>query len=292
MPDPAPAANPSTQAMAHMAVATLFFFFMSVAVKAAAPLPTLQIVFFRALVALVLCMLQLRWEGVPATGTHRSLLLARGAFGTAALCCYFGSLGALPLATAVVLQNLSPLFTVALAVFVLGERVRAVQIVLFAVAAVGVWLVEGSGDGGTALGVALAVGGAALSACAYACISAIGPREHPLVVVLWFPLVTVPAIGPVLPWIWVWPTAGQWVALLAVGGFVQIAQVFMTRAYQHGRTSAVSMVSYLGVLWGALGGWALFDELPTPTAAAGMALVLAAVIGTSRVPAAPPRTSP
>lgn len=281
MPPIAPAA--ARTAIGHMAVATLFFFFMSVAVKAAAPLPTLQIVFFRALVALVLCLAQLRWEGVSPRGTHQGLLLARGAFGTAALCCYFGSLAALPLATAVVLQNLSPLFTLALAVVVLGERVRPVQIGLFALAALGVWLVEGSGDGGTAPGIALAVAGAALSACAYACISAIGPREHPLVVVLWFPLVTVPAIGPTLPWIWVWPTPAQWVALLAVGVFVQIAQVFMTRAYQHGRTSAVSMVSYLGVLWAALGGWALFAEVPTPTATAGMALVLSAVIGTSRV---------
>ena len=45
---------------------------------------TLQIVFFRALVALVLCLAQLRWEGVSPRGTHQGLLLARGAPGPTA----------------------------------------------------------------------------------------------------------------------------------------------------------------------------------------------------------------
>jgi len=89
-----------------MAVATLFFFGMSVAVKWAKGIPTLQIVFSRALVALLLCLGQLRLEGVAPLRTFRRLLLARGVLGTLALLCFFWSLGHLPLATATVLQQL------------------------------------------------------------------------------------------------------------------------------------------------------------------------------------------
>lgn len=270
------------RAVGSMAVATLFFFFMSVAVKAADGLPTLQIVFFRAFVALIIGLVQLRIAGVSLRGTHRGLLAARGVFGTLALVCYFWSLGQLPLAAATVLQGLAPIFTALLAVTLLGERIRPVQIGLFALAAVGVWLVEGDEASGTPLGIAVAVTGAALSACAYASISAVGDREHPLVIVAWFPLVTVPVIAPFLPWFWVWPTPGQWVALVAVGVFVQVAQIGMTRAYQLGPAGPVSLASYLGVVWATLGGWLIFGETLGPKGMFGVLLVVAAVIGVTR----------
>lgn len=265
-----------------MAWATVFFTLMAIGVKAADGIPTLQIVFFRGLVALAICAVQLRLARVSPWGVHRGLLFSRGAFGTAALICYFWSLGHLPMATATVLQGLAPIFTAALGVSLLGERLRPVQVLLFALAAVGVWLVEGAEPGGTALGVAVAVAGAALSAGAYASIAAVGEREHPLVVVLWFPLVTVPVVAPAMPWVWVWPTPGQWVALLSVGVTVQVAQIAMTRAYQIGPTAPVSLASYLGVVWAALAGWSIFGETITRTGALGMLLVVAAVVGTTR----------
>lgn len=275
-------------AITDMAIATVFFAGMSFCVKWAKPLPTAQIVFFRALIALVLCLIHLRLLGIAPLGTHRKLLFLRGLFGSCALIAYFWSIGHLPLATASVLQSLSPIFTAILGVALLGERFRAAQVVLFALAIAGVVVMQGTGSGGSLGAITVAVSGAALSACAYTVIAKIGKREHPLVVVLWFPLVTVPLISPIVMRVWVWPTPHQWAALLGIGICVQIAQVFMTRSFQTGPTSVVSLVTYLGLVWAGLGGALLFDEPLTFGLLVGAALIVVAVIGTTRLRAVTP----
>ncbi|MFT6146348.1 MAG: drug/metabolite transporter (DMT)-like permease [Myxococcota bacterium] len=272
-----------TQAITDMAIATVFFAGMSFCVKWAKPLPTAEIVFFRALIALVLCLIHLRLLGIAPLGTHRKLLFLRGFFGSCALISFFWSIGHLPLATASVLQSLSPIFTAILGVALLGERFRKAQLALFCVAIAGVVVMQGTGSGGAAGDITVAVAGAALSACAYTVIAKIGKREHPLVIVLWFPLVTVPLISPILYSVWVWPTPQQWAALFGIGICVQIAQVFMTRSFQTGPTSVVSLVTYLGLVWAGLGGALLFDEPVTFGLLVGAVLIVIAVIGTSRL---------
>lgn len=266
-----------------MAVATVFFFGMSVAVRGTVGIPVAQTMFVRAFIALVITAAQLALTGASPWGRRRDLLLGRGAFGTVALGCYFWSLQSLPLATATVLQGLAPLFTAILAVAIFRERLRPVQVLLFGMALAGVFLANEPSAGGPASAVAIAVLGAFCSACAYSCIVAMGPEEHPLVIILWFPAVTVSVVAPFLPWIWVWPTSFQWLALLAVGVLVQVAHIAMTRAFQIGPTSVVSLVSYLGVAWAGLGGWLIFGESPTLRSGLGLALVVGAVVATTRL---------
>jgi drug/metabolite transporter (DMT)-like permease len=57
--------------------------------------------------------------------------MIRGVFGVIALTSFFYTLKELPIAIAVTVQYLSPLFTVLLAVHLLGERVRPIQWLFF-----------------------------------------------------------------------------------------------------------------------------------------------------------------
>lgn len=266
--------------LGQMVLATVLFFGMSASVKQVAELPTLEIVFFRALFSLVLGGLWLRWEGVSPWGRHRGLLVLRGLFGTVSLICYFASLQNLPLATATILQNLSPLFTGLLAWWWLGERLTWRTGVLFALALLGVALVSGGPAGGDAVFVGIAVVGAALSAGSYLSIALLGEREHPLVIVFWFPLVTVPLVLPLLPPLWIWPSAQQSFWLVAIGLCVQTAQVAMTRAYQWAPAGRAALTAYLGVVWATVGGWLLFGEVLGPRELIGVVLVTGAVAGT------------
>lgn len=270
------------KAFTAMAVSSVFFSLMSFCVKWADGIPPLQIVFFRALIAGVLCLVQLRWMGINPFGTHRRLLLQRGVFGSLALMAYFWSLSNLPLATASVLQSLSPLFTATLAWLFLGQSLPLRSVLWFALAGAGVVVIQGTGAGGSLGPIAIALCGAFFAACAYTTISRIGKREHPLVIVFSFPLVTVPLVTPMLPSLWVWPNPTQWAALLGVGICVQIAQVAMTQAYQLGPAGPVSLVKYLGLVWAGLGGWLLFQEPLTLRLIGGAALIVLAVVGISR----------
>ena len=100
-----------------------------------------------------------------------------------------------------------------------------------------------------------------------------------LVIIFYFPLVIIPLILPLVIRDWVTPTAIQWLYLLGVGVFVQIAQYFMTRAYQLGDASVVSLPGYLGVIWASAGGYFFFDESLSLLAFFGITLVMAGVVG-------------
>ncbi|GAB4261224.1 DMT family transporter [Deferrisoma sp.] len=266
----------------RMVLATLLFTVMGALVKHLRPIPAHEVVFFRALVSLVACGWMLRRAGRSPWGTHKGLLLARGAAGTAALLLYFYTLQHMPLATAVTVQYLSPLFTVALSGLWLREAASGRQWVGFVACFAGVALLKGFDPrvGWAVLGIGIAA--ALLSALAYNLVRRLAGLEDPLVVVLYFPLVTLPVVGPYTLTHWVWPRGWQWVWLVAVGLLTQAAQVQLTRAYHLEPASRVSHLSYLGSVF-ALGiGYLAFGEALPPGALVGLGLVLLGLVQATR----------
>jgi drug/metabolite transporter (DMT)-like permease len=131
------------------------------------------------------------------------LLLARGIWGYAALSCGFYAMTKLPLAEATMIQYLHPVFTAMLAAVVLGERADRSLAASVLLGSAGVLLVtrpaflfDAGGVTLHPLGVAAALGGALLTAVAYVGGAELARTEHPLVIVLWFPLVSLPASLP------------------------------------------------------------------------------------------------
>lgn len=229
---------------------------------------------------MLICLVQLKVLKINPWGTHKKFLLARGFFGTLALILFFTTLHMLPLATAVTIQYLSPIFTTLLTALLLKEKFFKGQSLFFIFALSGVVIIKGF-EGGETLPLIIGVTAAFFAACAYTCIRKIQSLggEHPLVVIFYFPLVTIPLITPKVYFDWVHPTPKEWLALIGVGIFVQIAQYFMTRAYQLGEGSVVSIAGYLGVIWASIGGYFIFEEEIKSTTTIGMLLIMGGVIG-------------
>ena len=274
--------TPAQGGMHLMVVAACFFSLMALCVKlVGARIPAQQIVVFRAGIALVLSWWMLRRRGIAPWGTHRGLLFLRGLFGFLALSCFFWAVVHLPLAEATVLQYLNPVLTAILAGLVLGEGLRRREILSVGISLLGLLLVTRPallfGGGSSDLdpvASALAVLGAALSACAYVTVRKIGTREHPLVIVFWFPLVATPLSLPAVIPVWTWPTFQEWLLLLAVGAFTQIAQVAMTTGLQREPAGRATAVSYLQVVFAAIWGALVFGELPDVWTLAGATLII------------------
>ena len=225
---------------------------MSACVKlAGSRLPVVEIVFVRALISQVLSLVALRHAGIPLLGTHRFLLLARGTFGCVGLFCVFYSVTHLPLAEATVLQYLHPIFVTVLAALLLSERIGLAHVLGLSLAFLGALTVIRPGANMHTLptfGVLVAISGALLSACAYTIVRKLASSgEHPLVIVLYFPLITVPAATPLLWHVAVWPTPNEWLCLLGVGIFTQIGQVSLTQGMKHEPASRATVLSYLQV---------------------------------------------
>lgn len=269
-----------------MLLAAFTFSVMSLLVKwVGERLPFEEIVMARALVSLVLSWAVLKRAGVSVWGVNRRLLCFRGLLGFAGLMCFYYALTVLPLADATLIQYMHPVFTALLAALVLGERAGVALAVALGFSIAGVLLVVrpdwifGGGDASLPTWpVIVALFGAFFSASAYVVVRHLGRTEHPLVIVFYFPLITIPAVFPAVAVDFVWPTGSEWLMLLGVGVFTQLGQVSITRGLQSEPAGRATAISYVQVLLAGVWGFFFFAEVPDGWTAAGALLILGGTV--------------
>lgn len=261
-----------------MLLAGIFFAMMQVLVKFVPHLPAAEVVFFRSLFSLVASYVILSKQNVPLFGNNKKLLVLRGAAGALGLITFFYTLQNIPLASAVTLQYLSPIFTTILGIFIVKEKVKPVRFLYFAIAFAGVLVIEGF-DARISLEYTLiGVSSGFFAGLAYNIIRKLRGTEHPLVIVFYFPLVTLPIVGIWSLFHWVMPQGWDWALLLGIGFFTQMAQYYMTMAYQHANLAKITSLNYLGILYALAFGFFFFGETFNLLTYSGMALVLLGVV--------------
>lgn len=258
--------------------AAFFFSVMAVLVKLVPRIPAQEKVFVRSALNVAFTLVLLRRYGVSALGQNVRTLLLRGALGYVALSCHFFALGAMPLADALVLQNTSPLVVALIGPAVLGERSGPRTVALALAGLAGVALVlrpEGRIAPGPGL---IAFAGGISSALAYMTIRSIGRREHPLTVVLYFPMVS--CVASLVPTVrgFVAPGPLEALTLVGIGVATTIAQIMITAGLQLERAAIATPVSYTGIIFGAIFGAALFGERLDGWTAAGAVVIMAAAV--------------
>ena len=261
-----------------MLLATFLFALMNVCVKQVSHIPAIEVILFRSGISLLMSWVVLKRQNVSVWGTHHGLLITRGVAGAMALILFFTTLQNIPLATAATIQYLSPIFTTILGVFIVKEKVKPWQWLFFLVSFAGVLVIEGVDVRVSPLYLGLGVGSALFSGLAYNMIRKLNTREHPLVIVFYFPLVALPVSGLYSLFNWVQPEAWDWFFLILVGVLTQLAQYYMTMSYQAEEISKVANLSYTGIIYALFFGFVFFDEMFSVWSYAGMGLVLLGVI--------------
>ena len=263
----------------NMLMATFFFAIMNVFVKQLSGIPAMEIVFFRCLVSALICFVGIFRAKVDWRGNNNALLIARGSFGTIALFTFFLTVQNIPLATAVTIQYLSPIFTTFIAVFLLNEKVRALQWIFYALAFAGVFVMKGFDSSVSTFFLVTGIVSAFCSGVAYNLVRRLKEREHPLVVVLHFQLVGVVAGFVFTAFNWVTPAnLWQWFCLLMCGILTQLGQICLTKSLQADRVANVSILNYTGIVYALLFGVFIFGEVYTMQTIMGILLVVAGVL--------------
>ena len=281
----APATGPSP-GLRYMAYSAFWFSVMSLFVKLAGRrLPSMEIVFVRAVVTLALSWLLLRRARLSPWGGRHGLLAVRGIVGFLSLTCFYFGIVHLPLAEATLIQYTNPVFAAILAAVLLHERLSARHALGVAASLAGVVLVTRPAFLFGALAAPLDVRyagiaflGAIFSALVYVIVRMLRDTDHPLVVVFWFPLLTVPLALPFAARDWLWPTPAEWLVLLGVGASTQVAQVYMTRGLQLEPAGRATAVGYLQVAFAAAWGILIFGDRPTGWTIAGAAVIVASTL--------------
>ena len=278
------AVSPFSPGLTYMTLSAASFCLMTVFVKLAGnTLSTIQIVFFRGAFTLIVTAIFIFREKIYPFGNHKKLLTARGITGTVALFLVYESIKRFPLSEATVIQYLFPIFTALVAAFMISEPLNKKIFAAIIVGLSGAYTVLGfpflvKETSINLYSVGIAITGSFLTGVAYVLVrQATKVNEHPLVVMFYFPLFTVPICFPLLPSNWVVPSLEEWGFLLLVGVCTQLGQFFLTHGYKELPAAKAAPLSYVQVPFAMIMGTIFFEEVISLNFNIGSVLVLLSI---------------
>ena len=280
-----------------MLFASFVFAFMGVFVKLASSYySTSEIVLYRGIIGMVFIAILVKLRG----GTLRTPLpwhhLWRGAIGVTALWLWFFSIGALPLATAMTLNYMSPIWMAAILFFAGWWRGRSRfewgLIAAIAMSFIGVtMLLQPSIQADQWFGSVIALCSGILAALAYLQVRHLGHLGEPEYrVVFYFSATGVvggllaallsPSLGNGAP-SWHAHSAKGIVLLLTIGICATVAQMAMTRAYRLGKALVTANLQYTGIVFSTLWGILVWNDVLGWLAWSGILVVLGSGVVTT-----------
>jgi drug/metabolite transporter (DMT)-like permease len=262
----------------YILIASIFFSIINALVKYFDQIPAIEIVFFRSVVSLVISYYTINKLKIKIFNEHTPLLLGRGISGAIALSLYFYTIQHMPLATAVTILYLAPIFTIILGVLIVKEYPNKWQWPFFILSFIGAAIMKNIDPRASLFHFSMGVTAAFFAGLAYTFIRLLKDKSHHSLVIFYFPLVTIPFCLPFLAGSWVTPTPLELAGLLSIGIFTQIAQVFMTKAYMSEQASKISHFNYLTCFYAFATGIIFFDEHLSTLSIFGLFLVLIGII--------------
>ena len=260
--------------------------------------PLHEIVFVRAIVALLFSLAVLRFEGgLRALRTGRPAAhIARGLCMVAANLAFFGALASIPLADATALFFVAPLLITLLSIPFLGEKVGIRRFSAVAVGFVGVLVVLRPGAGELEhdrltllLPMAAALAYATMQILtrklrASAPASAMAVYIQGMFIAVSLGFFAVAGDGRFAEgmenrsWLflfraWVWPTPEHWLILVLLGGLSGFIAYALTQAYRLADAATLAPFEYVALPSAIALGWLVFDHLPDLWVLLGCALI-------------------
>ena len=266
------------KAIKYMLISTLAFACMNATVKYLVNVNAFQIVFFRSIGSLVFTFAFLFKNRIPLAGNNKKWLIIRGLAGVTSMSLFFMSTKYLSIGTAVSLRYLAPIFAGIFAVIFLKQKIWPLQWLFFIMAFLGVLILKGLDTQINTTGLILILIASVTSGLVYVIISKIGNTEHPVVVVNYFMIISTIVGGVFSINNWVNPVGIEWLLLFSLGVFGYFGQVYMTKAFQTGKTDQIAPVKYVEVIFTVLFGLFLFNEVYTFWSLLGIAFIIGSLI--------------
>ncbi|UDL88173.1 DMT family transporter [Mesorhizobium sp. PAMC28654] len=299
--------------MLSLCLGVLVFSLQDPLVKAvSSTYPVTEVMAIRSVVALPILIFLVHADvGLRAIASKRIAMLTVRAFTQfASYTIYYLAIAALPLADAVALYFMAPLFIMALAGPYLGERVSWQTLATVLLGLVGVLVMLRPGAGLFDWAALLSLGSAALYGFSQLMARKIGDTESSTVMAFYqngaylvgaavvagaFHLAGIThAVHPSLEFLvrpWLWPTTSDFLKMASCGFIASAGMILLSQAYRLAPANRVATFEYTGILWSPLWGFLFFAEVPRLTTVMGAALIIGAgmlALNLSRRPVAAP----
>ena len=273
---------PVTKGILCILIAGICFTFMNAFVRLAGDLNTFEKAFFRNLVALIIAffVLKAHHEKIEISKEVGKLLLLRAFFGTIGVIGNFYAVDHLVLSDASMLAKMSPFYTILLCHIILKERATPVHFGLMIVALAGAMLIVKPSAGIFSHPASLiALIGGMGEAGAYVILRLLGLKgvnRHLTVFV--FSAVSCLAMIPLMLPTFRLPDGRQLVCLLMAGLCAAGGQYGLTFGYGFAAASQISIFDYSQVIFNAILGYFLFDQLADAHSMIGYVIIIGAAI--------------
>ncbi len=260
----------------YMIGSSLFFALMAAAVKFSGNIPTMEKVFFRNIIGFVVSGYLIFKSDKNFKGNNPKILSYRAILGFLGVVFYFYAIDNLPLADAVVLNQLNPFFVIVFAAIFLGEHIKKLQIPAIMLALIGVIFVAQPKFNYTFLPAAVGILSSVFAAAAYAMIRHLRLTDTPNAIVFYFTgISSIISLFFMLLNGFVIPDIMSLISLLSVGVFSTLAQYLMTNAYGYAEAGDLSIYSYGNTIFSIFIGIIVWREIPNLLSSVGVICILA-----------------
>ena len=258
-------------------LSAFFFCLMSVFVRLAGDVPTMQKAFFRNIVAAILAAVLLARSKSGFSFQKKNLpdLLLRSSIGTAGILCNFWAVDHLRIADANILNKLSPFFAILMSIFILKERPNRIEWLSVLLAFIGAAFVAKPSAGIASFPALIAILGGFTAGTAYTYVRKLGLEgERGPVVVMFFSAFSTLVLLPNLLLHYHPMTMKQLIFLIFAGMSAAGGQLSITTAYQNAPARDISVFDYSQVVYAAIFGLILFGEIPDVWSIAGYIIII------------------
>jgi len=255
-------------------------------------LPTIEIVFFRNFLGVILISFTIFKKPIQQKGGKPFLLFFRAAIGLIAMLSFFYNISTIALSDAVTYSRMSPIFTAIFALWFLKEHIGMKGWIAIALGFFGMLLVMQPFEEGFNINHLFGLLNAVCAALAFTSIRELRKYYDTRTIVLSFM-----GIGLIIPIIamsiseyytftsfefilgkFIMPQGLEWIYLAGIGVTASLGQVYMTKAYGETKAGLVGAVGYSVIIFSLIIGLFLGDSLPNLLGMIGIVAIIMAGI--------------
>ena len=274
--------NSKTKGILYIIMAAFGFSMMSVFVHLAGDMSSFQKAFFRnagALVFISAIMIKEHTSFIPKKGSLPALF-GRAICGTIGLLCNFYAIDRLVLADANMLNKLSPFFAILFSIFLLKEKPTIIQILGVATAFVGsLFIIKPSIGGYEVFPAFIGVMGGLGAGVAYTFVRYLGKKgENSSFIIFFFSAFSSLVCLPFMIFNFSAMSLKSFLYLVGAAVCACIGQFGITKAYVYAPAKEISVYDYTQVLFAAILGFFIFNQIPDLLSVLGYVLICGAGI--------------
>lgn len=270
------ASNRHAAAMALILLAGMCGVAMSATVRhLSGELHPFVIAFWRNLMGGAMLLPWLPRYGAAVFRTRRwGAHLTRAAISGISMLMAFTAVTMIPLAEYVAIDFLTPVFATLFGILFFGETGRRSRWAALVVGFAGVLVVTRPGFAEINMGTLLIVSATAMWGITLPLIHSLGRTESAYTISMMAAILMTAACAPAAFLVWGWPSAAGWMWIVFMGAIGALAQITLSQSLILAEAGAVAPAEFLKLVFAAVLGYLLFDEIPEVWIWLGGALIV------------------